>query len=449
MAKHVIFLGAGASWTSGYPLAADLRVILSSPIALRDYIVSKTNDYVLAGKIQKAFTKHENVLQLFREGGFGTVDEFSFLSRNRFKEDIQDLKRFISYIFALHNPEIPYPKPGSAPDGRPATAFEYSDYYPFIQKLFDEDFHELRNDIAILTYNYDPYLEFVLDRAYTRRKQAARGNQLIYDPKIGIKSLYDSTTLFSGLSNRNANGLLEKPGFCFLKLHGTSVLPSFDSPDHQFQIALEHRDVFQDRQELIKKLTKEMPVTVGERLGVDFILSPPIFFPWEIMTKNGDFVSEEEFRFCEGKAASTDARFRGGSFYSVFKAIWQRAQKEIIDAKKISFVGLSMHSFLKSGLKFLFQERIKLRTSANPDYTESELEIVLACPGALHSNADFRKAPAPNSAVAKLISTLNEVNPLIKAYSHSGRLQTPIVGKSGSGGIICYEDFASFIKAEL
>jgi hypothetical protein len=287
--------------------------------------------------------------------------------------------------------------------------------------------------VAVLTYNYDPYLDFLLSRAYRVRKKASGEN---FDKT--------PTSILSGFGDFDDKSLLNEKGFCFLKLHGTSVLPGFDSSHGHMteRDPLTFYEVFEQNEFLAKKLSAQANSGSLDR--------PPIFFPWELIKEDGKFVSKDKFRAVEGSLAQSDRRLNeNGSFYEIFKAIWQRAQKEIIDAKKISFVGMSMHSFLNSGFKFLFQERIKSRTSANPDYTESELEIVLACPGALHPNAIFKEAPAPNSAAAKLISTLMEVNPRIKTFSHSGRLQTPNNGKLGTGGIVCYEDFASFIKAEL
>ena len=43
MGKHVIILGAGASYTSGYPLAADLRILLSSKSTFEEYLREKFN----------------------------------------------------------------------------------------------------------------------------------------------------------------------------------------------------------------------------------------------------------------------------------------------------------------------------------------------------------------------------------------------------------------------
>jgi hypothetical protein len=435
MAKHVIFLGAGASYTSGYPLAAELRVILSSPEAFKNYVAFKLNDSALTADFLQRFKEYEKMIHLFREGGFGTIDEFSFLSRGRFKDGVQILKWFMSLIFALHNPEIPYPKPGTHSNDK-TTAFEYSDYFPFIQKLFNKDYHELRDDVAILTYNYDPYFEFVLDRAYTTRKEAAAAKD----------RRYDSTNFFSGLSDRKADVLLERPGFCFLKLHGTSVLKSFSPADWQGETALLHEDVFFKREGLMEKLKrKQRRATMETPIGVDkdIICAPPIFFPWEILKENGEFVTEADFRSFEGKTASVDTRFSGGSFYSVFKAIWQRARKEIIDAQKISFVGLSMHDFLEDGLCYLFAERQKRDAAQTSALLRPNLEVVIACPGSMSPSARINAPAIPNSPVARLLSMLHKVYP---ACPFPSRISSD---RLGSDGVICHEDFASFIKAEL
>jgi hypothetical protein len=38
----------------------------------------------------------------------------------------------------------------------PEEHFEQSEYYSFIQALFKDDQTSLRDDIVVLTYNYDP-----------------------------------------------------------------------------------------------------------------------------------------------------------------------------------------------------------------------------------------------------------------------------------------------------
>jgi len=41
MAKHVVILGAGASYSSGYPLAAKLRVVLSDMENAERFLAAK------------------------------------------------------------------------------------------------------------------------------------------------------------------------------------------------------------------------------------------------------------------------------------------------------------------------------------------------------------------------------------------------------------------------
>jgi hypothetical protein len=88
----------------------------------------------------------------------------------------------------------------------------------------------------------------------------------------------------------------------------------------------------------------------------------PIFFPWEILKQDGQFLNEREFCYKEGDAGDVP-RGQGAydgtlSVYQLFIAIWKRAQKEVSRATKVSFVGLSMHDFLNPALAFLFKERL-------------------------------------------------------------------------------------------
>ena len=222
MAKHVIILGAGASWTSGYPVATKLRVLLSSHDYLARYINDRLSHKRCARRLKSEFDLRATAVRLFREGAFATIDEFSFLAHRRFEKEVRDMKWWQALVFALHNPARPYPKPGTQGE-EVTTGLEHSDYYPFVQKLFNEDFDALRDDIAVFTYNYDAYLDFVLSQAFRRRKEAVTGKAVGYE-RI-------PTALLSGMHNGDADGLLNSKGFCLLKLHGTSVLPTFPNQD--------------------------------------------------------------------------------------------------------------------------------------------------------------------------------------------------------------------------
>ena len=75
-------------------------------------------------------------------------------------------------------------------------------------------------------------------------------------------------------------------------------------------------------------------------------------FPWELFDK-GDFVSEEAFRpFNEAQDDITREKAR--RLFQQLKSIWENAREAVLGADKISFIGLSMHEYLETGFKFLF-----------------------------------------------------------------------------------------------
>ena len=76
MAKHVIFLGAGASNASGYPLANGLRLMMCSKshfhTYFREHLDSDDHTKFLlkwSPMIDRVFEYLQNPVTLFREGG--------------------------------------------------------------------------------------------------------------------------------------------------------------------------------------------------------------------------------------------------------------------------------------------------------------------------------------------------------------------------------------------
>src|SRR3954463_14287584 len=124
--KHVIFLGAGASKGSGYPLANELRLWLSS----QDYYSQKALKLnrrasamsELGGMVSDFFQANEAAVTFFRKGGFATVDEFCKLSFGHGTTNHAAAMRFMTRAaLGLFNPE---------------DSFENSEYYGFVQALF-------------------------------------------------------------------------------------------------------------------------------------------------------------------------------------------------------------------------------------------------------------------------------------------------------------------------
>lgn len=320
--KHVIILGAGASITSGYPDAKKLRLLLMSERKVRDELekqIKPLNEQIERSVFPMFRGEAEAIAPLFREGGFATVDEFSSLAGSQYPKEVQALKKRLRFALGLHNPE---------------DKFEDSDYYSFIQNLFQGGIFPLREDVAIFTFNYDPYLPFLLRRAVQVRYKSAGEEE-----KINRQHLL--TRLTSGFEDRNLRELEHGEGICLLHLHGMIAWPRRSADERNIAF----KDLFlNDLKNRLEILHRNVP--------------PPIVFPWEIIDKKGNFRSKSEFCLQEGcdESGNRQGDYGGpNDLYDLFTAIWKRARKEIKAATKISFVGLSMHEFLNPAFKFLFQ----------------------------------------------------------------------------------------------
>jgi hypothetical protein len=327
--KHVIFLGAGASKESGYPLADGLRLLISSHPKWTEALKSYDQKHGGGGHIvhdgTTFWSSQFQALDLFRKGGFATLDEFCKLAGGAFRNEVNGLRRLVRAALGLFNPE---------------EHFEDSEYYGFVQSLFEKDLVTLRRDITVLTYNYDPYLEFLLSRALETRWQVTdRGTQPTTDKLVGRDEQRNAAT--SGFFDATKRDWLEKTkaGFCVLKLHG-SICYVADGVAG-FEILFNGRAPARAKAFFTDKAHTD---------------PSPILFPWEIMTKDG-FADEKLFPHQHSR-----------DLYLLFRGIWDRARWEVQAADKVSFVGLSMHSFLEDGLKFLF------------DGKPGQAEIVVANP---------------------------------------------------------------------
>jgi hypothetical protein len=423
MAKHVIILGAGASTSSGYPLAGkslpdvpSLREILSSDHCFGQYVEKKLGNLDAKGQVKErllgAFRSFLGTRegQLFQSTSYKTVDEFSSSLRQNqgYHALVNQLKRFTSLVFALHDP-------------RSGQFKNQSDYVTFVQKLFNEQGHDLREDISVLTYNYDPYLEFVLSGEFKNRRKVA-----------GKDSGKIPTALLSGFGDRKADCLRKGKGFCLLKLHGTSVLPCFNFLNPEVRSVaidsiLTFSNVLEDRSRLPSALKGEAA------------RAPMIFFPWERITENGNFTRNDPRRESEISSLPLICwkGSRKTSDHQLFRAIWLRAQREITDVGKISFVGLQPHGFLAPGLQFLFKKRAeKLEAGKN-----LPLAVVTANPDSVPK--EYKSSSPPyNPHVDQLEKMLRKACPKLTLAGIPD-------GKSGLGNVVCYNNFASFIQHEM
>src|SRR5579872_4681346 len=203
LCPHAIFLGAGASYSSGYPVGDGLRLRLA---CLNRFLEELKTGFPSHFKDNPVFLDVYNAhvkqfgksIDLFRNGGFATVDEFSKLMSGSNPKDVQRMKKLMRSALLFHNPE---------------DKFNESDYYAFIQRLFLEDnLEELRTDVSVISYNYDCYLDFLLLRAYECRQQYVDKRQM---------TTFFKNKLTSGFFHPYDLQWSEQPlGFNYYKLHG-------------------------------------------------------------------------------------------------------------------------------------------------------------------------------------------------------------------------------------
>ncbi len=382
--KHVIFLGAGASFTSGYPLANGLRLRLAGDKQMQADLKLRYTDYPDAfNTVRKCFEDVKESVELFRHGGFGSVDEFSKLASLKYPKHVQAMKGLTRLALSLLNPE---------------DSFHESDYYPFIQSLYDDkELHSLKPHITIVSYNYDCYLEYLLLKSQIRRNHLAD----VKEPDAVLKNRL-SSGFYKPADQTSLNSLVEFHNLHLrhFKLHGSI----------HYAAAHLHKQLFEN--------------SIAERLKPfatqDFNVStPPIVFPWELFDEGGSFVKQEDFIFVKSNSPSKpiqewsvggpDVRQQHTEaivLYKLYEAIWQGAREAVKLADKISFVGMSMHPYLKQGLKYLFDGR------------DRAVEVVVAN----KANEHFKNVQVrlhPDSPCGRAAEMLKSVSPNMRFVGSS------------------------------
>lgn len=362
MSHHVIILGAGASVSSGLPTAPQLRLLLTAPKILNNWIFDFYSDLDLGQQemMVKSYLKilggiARESLNLFREGAFATVDEFSKLSiQGNHTTQVPNLKRAMRLALAIRNPD---------------EQFHASDYLPFIQKLFlSPEEATLRKDLTILSFNYDTFFEYALTRAYATRRHLDKHR--LDEPKQVVNALNSG---FYEPQDRSWLACTLK----VLKLHGAIC---FSNSKDAIHAALFHRPEIARHVVLCPLLAN---------IGI-----PPVVFPWEIFdNQSNQLLGREEF--CLNHPPS----WREGDVYQLLVDVWKQAREAVQEADKVSFIGVSAHSYLMPGFQFLFEGK------------QNEFQCIVANPenakeALLYesSNRDFFN---PLSISGKISSMLN------------------------------------------
>lgn len=400
--KHVIFLGAGASFTSGYPLANGLRLRLSNERQLifdleeLAKVTKESVDFEERKICRDYFTQFKDALEQFRHGGFGSVDEFSKLASRKYPEFVQEMKQLMRLALSLHNPE---------------WMFEQSDYYPFIQRLFsDEALPSLKHNITVLSFNYDCYLDHLLLKAQCYRNRLGGLDEPTDGLKNRLTSGFFKPSDLSGLQDCTQQ-------FRYFKLHGSIAYADGEAHKELFVAPIRKRlDAFKYKR----------PIS-------------PIAFPWEIFDEDGKFIGQEKFIFVK-EAEDDKQKENGVILYKLYKTIWEGAREAVQNAYKISFVGLSMHPYLNHGLRFLFDGR------------EHITEFVVAN----KANEGFKNAKNrlhPASLCGRVAEVLKNIAPKMKhvqsSSEYDGNVSMDVFEKEADYDITPRYSFAEFIEREL
>jgi hypothetical protein len=419
--KHVVVLGAGASITSGYPDANRLTTLMCDRQAFFDEFISRATaegeqnakDWARQGPIRQYYDSFNQTVRLLRSGDFATMDELSNLATGgQHASEILKLKTLMRFVFALANPELSHwPK---------------SDYRSFIHALFQGK-SQIREDISVISFNYDPYFEFRLLRALRARTQV----RPISDDYV--KTMSQAAT--SGFLFPENLDWLEAPGFCHLKLHGTCALPIRETqqlnwpPQQGESIELTSARMFAF-ETLPRLATLSNPSFSTQE--------PPVLLPWEIVSNDGQLLKKEEFE------AQVGNNWQHTNLYPLFRGIWQRARNDIQRADKISFIGLSIASFMQPELHYLF--------AGKRDTTQ----IVVANP----ENQRYATWSDPfhsRTLCGKVLDTLSQICPNMACNRSDCEIGEAVPRPApgyydtlrSAGRVTARTDFAEFIKTEL
>lgn len=416
--KHVIILGAGASITSGYPEANRLAVLMcDAPTFLKRFHETIEEDigydpgtyYEL--RLKKIREHHKSFLSassLLRDGDFATMDELSNLVQGgAHAARIHELKRLMRFVFGLSEPHTRlWPK---------------SDYRKFIQSLFIGQSH-LRSDVSVISFNYDPYLEYRLAKALRSRTSV----RPIPDDDFNRMELAAT----SGFLDPNDLTWLVPLGFSHLKLHGTAVLPL-----PKGIVSTSYPPKAGESSVLTSAHLIGLPAFQRFMCLSDQAFSkqdPPALLPWEIISSDGKLLELQQFE----KIVGNDWQHR--NLYLLFASLWRRARREIQEADQISFVGLSIGAFMEPELRYLFEGRTK------------SVKLVVA-------NKDNEKVKDgqsfhPWTVCGKTLKLLNEICPSMlcqRSFRDLRQIDDSKPFHETAYSVTPRNDFADFIENEM
>jgi hypothetical protein len=414
----VLILGAGASETSGYPLANELALLMCDERSFRDKLrrqFAEEGFYDENASYENAFASvqlESKAAATLRSSDFETMDQLSrHVAGGEHAHIARGLKILMRLVLAIHNPD--------------KSHYGTSDYRKLVNRVL-EGAHP-RQDTTIISLNYDPYLEYRLFRAFRSRSVGTTG---------GEEAHHIAQAIHSGFLKPDDLRWLALDGFCHLKLHGVAALPAARHPGQLTVPVQPNQPTEFHAGYLFAGFDSRARLGTMVR-GPHAEQAPPALLPWEIVHESGSrLLTELEFE------ATAGADWQHRPLYPLFAGIWQRARREIQAADKISLIGLSLGPYLEPGLKYLFEGKT------------GDVQLVVANP----ANKRFIERDDPlnrNGPAGHALEVLKEKCGMARRVSGSFREWDGDMAvedfhtDSLMETVSCYNSFKEFIGAEM
>jgi hypothetical protein len=288
----VIFLGAGASVSAGFPTNEGLTRYIIEELPFRKRVTSVPYDLPPPNFIESQWKR---IARDLREANSLSVDEFCEIAQPTSGNGME-LKRMLS--LALFD--------------KTAELKQWNDYVKFVYSLFRQGTPDLDDRFTIVNFNYDGLLGRMLVKAAQRRRMAANKGILAIE---GLAALtggwYGSDQLPGDDMLVRATNSFEPHRFCHHMPHGTFTVMRDSAGDlHSMEDVIYSEASHEAKENWFLKRYNRMPM---------------IQFPWE-----------------------KDSRL------PVHQMQFEHAALSVEEAKRIHFIGLSGHSLLRHSLADIF-----------------------------------------------------------------------------------------------
>jgi hypothetical protein len=296
MKTDVIFLGAGASLSAGFPTNKDLTNYIIYKMSETTRFLPYENRTVVKLDLPKELASDgwENLKASLRKSAFLSVDEFCQLA-NRDPAIVARMKRLLRVALFDHTLDW----------------FLNNDYRTFVESLFLKPAStELNSRFTVVNFNYDGLLGKLLTDAVSERCALA-GTEPPTETKLaGLAGGYYAKPKAGLYTPAYESDILKEDEFAHHMPHGTLVAVADSKNIYSLSDTIYGHDTAEKRVEVFLN---------------SYWLDSLIHFPWE-----------------------------AGGRQDVYKRQNDHAAISIREAKRIHFIGLSGHPLLRTSICRMF-----------------------------------------------------------------------------------------------